>query len=42
MQELLKRYMSNAKIIKSSPGRAEHEYNKAYIENELLEWILED
>lgn len=42
MQELLNRYMNNAKLIKANPGRPEHEYNKAVIENELLEWILGD
>ena len=43
MQELIKRYMDNTKLMKAGGYSAsDYGFTKATIENELLEWILED
>ena len=43
MQELLKRYMDNAKLMKvGNYKHSDYGFIKANIENELLEWIMQD
>lgn len=42
MEEILKRYMKNAKLVNEHPESPKFEHYIAKIENELLEWVLED